>query len=471
MPEEQSVDQQNAVDEQTAEIRMGVFVCGCGDKIADVLDPQELCQRARNLPGVTFTTWEGYPCSVDGRQRLLKAIQEHQLNRVLVAGCSPRLMRDMFREVGQEAGLAPSFVNMANIREQCAFIHGDQPTAAFEKASGLIEMGVARLATTSAEAPRTGRVVKAALLIGGNLPGLTLASILAENGTRVVVLEHGGRFGETIPDDLQNRTRQQLLDIGQQVVEHPMIDVLFNARLVEMSGHPGDYTVQIQQGDQTLAYGVGAIIVANAAEPKRLGNEQWFDRTRIKTQAEFESELEEATQPGKWLEPKDILMIFCAEKSQLERCSRVCCNVGIRQAIRVKQLNPEANVTVLFRELYLGGIGESYEAEFSQARKLGVTFFRYRRDHLPVIGSENVEIIDTLTGESLRVSYDRVVLTMPLVPQDNTHTLAAVLGLPLDEDGFLAEPRLRLRPGRFAEPGIYALGSAQQPADTDEALF
>jgi len=172
-----------------------------------------------------------------------------------------------------------------------------------------------------------------------------------------------------------------------------------------------------------------------------------------------------------WLTLNDIVMILCAEKSQLERCSRICCNIGIRQAIRAKQLNPNANVTVLFRELYLGGIGEAYEAEFMQARELGVTFFRYRRDRQPVIGSQMVDIIDTLTGEPIRIPFDRVVLTMPLIPQANAHTLAALLGLPLDDDGFLAEPRVRLRPGGYAEPGIYALGSSQQPADTDEALF
>jgi heterodisulfide reductase subunit A len=191
----------------------------------------------------------------------------------------------------------------------------------------------------------------------------------------------------------------------------------------------------------------------------------------VKTQAEFEAELDQATEPGKALGPKDIVMVFCAEGSQLERCSRVCCNVGIRQAIRAKELNPSATVTILFRELYVGGFGEAYEAELARCRKLGVTFFRYRQDLPPVIGDQTVDVLDPLTGEPLRLPFDRVVLTMPLVPQGDSPALAMLLGLPQDEAGFLAEPRLRLRPGRYVDAGIYVLGSAQQPADSAEALF
>ena len=250
-----------------------------------------------------------------------------------------------------------------------------------------------------------------------------------------------------------------------------MIETLYSASITDVSGHPGDYEVHIQHGDQITVYAVGTIIVANTAYPKSLTTSRWFDRSKVKTQSEFEAELESAIEPGKELGLNDIVMIFCSEPMQLEQCSRVCCNIGIRQAIRVKQLNPNANVTVLFRELYLGGIGEAYEVELMQARKMGVTFFRYRRDRPPVIGDQTVDVIDTLTGEPVRIHSIGCVMTMPLIPHDNSKTLATLLGLPQDEVGFLAEPRMRLRPGRFAEPGIYVLGSAQQPADTAEALF
>jgi heterodisulfide reductase subunit A len=332
-------------------------------------------------------------------------------------------------------------------------------------------MGVARLSAVTATLPRTGRVVKTALIIGSDLSGLTVALALAEKGLRVTVVEHAGGFGAAIPDDLRKQTRQQTYEKGQVVLGHPLIDTLFNAQVTEVTGHPGDYKVQILHDGRMIKYAFGAIVVANAAQPKSLGEDHWFDRIRVKTQAEFEVELDQASQENRPLESKDIVMVFCAEETQRQKCSRVCCNIGIRQAIRVKTLDPEASVTILFRDLYLGGIGEPYETGLLEARKLGITFFRYQGDRPPVIGNQTVDILDTLTGEPLRIPFDRVVLSMPLVPQDNTPALASLLGLPLDDDGFLAEPRVRLRPGRYAEPGIYALGSAQQPADTDEALF
>jgi len=377
----------------------------------------------------------------------------------------------MFRATGQSLNLARSFVNMANIREQCAYVHANEPRVANKKAAGLVEMGVARLARISAEQPRLERVVRSALLIGSDLRGLTVALSLADNGIPLTLAEHASGFGAATPDDLRKHTRQRTIDMGQLALAHPQIEVLFNAQVVEVTGHPGDYIVHVQGGGEIAQLNVGAIIVANAAQPKGLGNGQWFDRGRVKTQAEFEAELDEAFIEKRTLDFSDIVMVFCAEESQRKICTRVCCNIGIRQAIQAKELNPDANITILFRELYLGGLGGSYEEEFSQARELGVTFFRYRSEFPPVIGDQSVDIHDTLTGEPIHIPFDRVVLTMPLIPQDNAPKLAALLGLPLDDDGFLAEARMRLRPGRYAEPGIYALGSAQQPADTDESLF
>jgi len=449
--------------------RIGVVICDCGDKISRVLDTEALRQQAAIQFEVVYSVHDTFPCSKDGQERIRRAIVEKQLDRLLIAGCSPRLVEKLFRQAVQPTGLDPSYLNVINIREHVAYVHAGDPEAV-SKANSLIEMGTARLAMTSIAPSHTGRVVKSALVIGSGLSALTVALALADGGVRVTLLEETGALGGSVPD-LQERTLELISEKSQTVLKHRMIDTLFNAYITEVRGHPGDYEVHIQHGDQTTTYAIGAIIVDNGAQHKKLGASRWFDRNRVKTQAEFEAELEEATQPGKMLELNDIVMIFCAEETQLERCSRVCCNIGIRQAILTKQLNPDVNVTILFRELYLGEVGGSHELEIMEARKLGVTFFRYRRDRPPVIGDKTVDVLDTLTGEPVRVPFERVVLSMPLIPYDNAQTLAALLGLPQDDAGFLAEPRMRLRPGRYADPGIYVLGSAQQPADTTEALF
>jgi heterodisulfide reductase subunit A-like polyferredoxin/coenzyme F420-reducing hydrogenase delta subunit len=462
-----------ATEPQTSEPpspRVGVFVCECGDAIARVVDCEALRSGASILPGVVYAAREAYPCSKGGQVRMQKAISEWGLESVLVAGCAPRLVEKLFRETVHEVGLDPSHVNVVNIREQVASVHAGEPIAALQKAVGIVAMGVARLATTTVVPPQSGRVLKTALVIGSGLSGLTVALALAEGGIRVVLVERSDNLGGGAAD-LQARTRELTEERARAALAHEMIETLLNARIVEVTGHPGDYEAKIQHGDQILTQACGAIIVSNAAKPKTLDVARWFDRSRVRTQAEFEAELDRATEPGRTLGLNDIVMIFCAEGSQLERCSRVCCGLGIRQAIRAKELNPGANVTILFRELYVGGIGEAYEAELARSRKLGTTFFRYRHGFPPVIGDRTVDVLDPLTGQPVSLPFDRVVLTMPLIPQEDSRALAALLSLPQDESGFLAEPRLRLRPGRYADAGIYVLGSAQQPADSAEALF
>jgi heterodisulfide reductase subunit A2 len=474
---EKQADQQDEklTGEQTAAGEapksMGVILCECGGEIGRVIDLQALSRMTGEIPEVVYIHREAYPCSRDGQDRLIEAIREHNLDRVLVAGCSPRLVRNLFRETAVKAGLKRSDLNMVNIREHCAYLHSDQPEAALAKAQGLVEMGAIRLATGSPALPRSGKIIQSALVIGTGLSGLTLALSLADSGYQVTLLDQAGAFGEAPPDDLREETRLQIIEKGQSALTHPLIETLFNARVLEVTGHPGEYEVVVEQGEKTLTLAVGAIVVGNAARHKNLGGDQWFDRSRVKTQAEFQDELKGSQQARQPLALNNIVFILCAEPSQKEHCSRVCCRIGIRQAIEARKLNPNADITVLFRDLYLGSMGGANEQDLVEARKLGITFFRYRMERPPVIGTQTVDILDTLTGEPVRIPYDRVVMSMPLVPQDNTHQLASILGLPLDEKGFLAEPRLRLRPGRYAERGVFALGSAKQPADTDEALL
>mgnify|MGYP001260869876 CR=1 FL=1 len=446
--------------------RTGVILCECGGLIGGPIDLEQLELQASALPGVIYTHREAFPCSKDGQERLPKAIEEHKLERVLVAGCSPRLVEKLFRRAVQTTTLDPGYLMVANVREQAALPHGDDPQATLRKAAGIVEMAAACLITAEAAPPRYGKVRKNALVVGGGLRALSVALALADRGIPVVLLEAEKENRESLYD-AQGGNRRLAQERLCAVRNHPGIRLLQDVRLMAVYGHPGDYEARVALGNQTISLQTGAIVVANEAAPKPLGNGHWFDRTRIKTQSEFAAELEAGESPVL----KDVVFILCAEESQLQHCSRVCCAVGLQQAIRVKQHQPDANVTVLFRELYLSGIGGSQMAELVQARNLGVTFFRYGQQFPPVIGDKTIDIQDILTREPLRIPYDRAILSMPLIPGGNTRTLSTLLGLPLDEYGFLAEPRTRLRPGSYADPGIYVLGSAQQPADSAEALF
>ncbi len=454
-----------------SEIRLGVIICECGDQIAGRLDVDSLQQRVSALPDVVYATRHVYPCSKDGQACLHQAIAEQSLDRVLIAGCTPRLVEKLFREAGQTAGLAKGCVEVVNIREHCAYIHAEDSQLATQKAATLIEMGAARLSSTSLPHVSSGRIVKAALVIGGSLGGLTAALALADSGFSVTLVEQAEQLGHS-SFHLADQARVMLKGRIEATARHPRIHTLVNAHVIDVSGRPGDYEVSVVHDDQSTTLSIGAIIVASDEHPASLGTRRWFDRARVVTQAEFEAELRTASSSHVTEPPlHDIVVILCAEESGDGRCSRLCCVAGIRQAIRAKQINPNANVTILFRDLYLGGSGDLHLDELEQARKLGVTFFRYRKDHPPTIGDKAVEMFDPLTAETLRVPFDRVVLSTPLEPPAWTGTLAALLHIPQDRYGFMIEPRVRLRPGRYTDDGVYILGGVHQPVDDVEALF
>jgi heterodisulfide reductase subunit A len=441
---------------------IGVVICDCGGEIARRLDTESLRREAAALPGVAYAAREAYPCSKDGQARLRQAIRDHPLDRVLIAGCAPRLVERLFR---QAAELDGGRVEVADIREQCAFVHADRETAT-RKAADLIEMGVARLAATEPRPAPVGRVVRAALVIGGGLGGLAIAQSLAENGVDVTLVEAGGALGEAQPDR-DERARQLVAERVEAAERHRRIRILLNARVSDVCGRPGDYEAHVVSDKKATTLAVGAIVVAAGAQSKRMGSDRWYDRSRVKTQAEFETELDNPATAAL----DDVVMILCASGAGDGRCSRVCCLAGVRQAIRARQIHPRANVTVLFRDLYLGGSGDLHADELECARKLGVTFFRYSKDQPPAIGDKTVDVPDALTGEPLRLPFDRVVLAMPIDPPEAAGALAALLRVPRDEHGFLIEPRARLRPGRYADDGVFVLGGAHQPADTAETLF
>ncbi len=446
--------------------RTGVIVCDCGGTISGRMNVEQLIRQTAELPGVVYTHHEAYPCSKDGQERLRQAIREHSLERVLIAGCAPRLVEKLFRQGIGSLEMDPGDLMVANIRE----LTGQEKEAATREAFGIIEVGTARLATLQISPPRSGIVNQKALVIGAGLSGLSVALALAEKDIPVTVIGSEGSPGEPGPD-LSDHTRLLTYDRIQAVKNHPKIRLIENALPISITGHPGEYEAMIDCEGEISTMTAGTIIVANASKPKPMGTGHWFDRSKVKTQSEFALELEAAQLENGRLGLKDVVFILCAEESQQKHCSRVCCNIGLRQAIQVKRRDPSANVTVLFRELYLSGIGGSQEEAMVEAKQLGITFFRYRQQAPPVIGDKTIDIQDVLTQEPVRVPYDRVVLSMPLIPSENTKSLSALLGLPLDEFGFMAEPRVRLRPGSYADPGIYVLGSAQQPADTTEALF
>ncbi len=267
-----------------------------------------------------------------------KAVADHSLDRILLAGCTPRLIEKLFQRTVRSAGVDPDLLQIVDIREQVAYVHSD-PEIALQKATNLIEMGVARLMASSGSQAHQSPIIQKTLVIGSGLGSLTAALVLAEQGVQLLIVEETGALASG-SHSLDGNTNQAIIEKCEQVLNHPMIEVFFNSRILEVTGHPGEYKVTIQHGDGVTQFETGSIIVNNGTQIKTPGSGRWYDRLRVKSQFEFEAELKLAADTGQKLAVKDVVMIFCADEAQIEHCSRVCCNAGIRQALRVKELNP-----------------------------------------------------------------------------------------------------------------------------------
>jgi len=464
------------------DVRLGVFICDCGDQITSILDMDTLERGARDLPGVTIARRLGYSCSPDGLAAIQAAIAKGGLSRVLVAGCTPRTLEPRFQAACEEAGLNDGLFELVDIREGCAWVHQDEPQVATAKALDLIRMGVARVALRQARHPVSAEVTPAALVIGGGVTGMTAALTLANAGQPVKLVEREPALGGMLRDmhtlypDGRNAAEFVFQKV-EAVTHHPRIEVLLESQVTDVSGTAGRYTVSVngenhRNGPPT--FDVGAIIVATGAQPLRPRGLFRYDGKRVVTQLEFERELRdiEANTQSAGLPISNVVMILCAgqHNGASAYCSGVCCLGALKQAMEVKAANPRADAAILFRDLNLLG-ADICEEKLLEARRAGVEFIRYAPLSPPKVTGEAVDVHDELTGTDRRLPYDRVVLATPLVPQPDASVVAHMLGIPQDENGFFPEVRHRLRPQNYAERGVYVCGAAHYPADWTEAEF
>jgi len=459
-----------------SDVKLGVFICDCGGRIASILDMDALEREVRDLPGVAAARRLCYSCSPDGLAAIQSAIREEGLNRVLVAGCTPRTMESRFRTACEEAGLDGDLFELVDIREGCAWVHQDEPGAATAKAVDLIRMGVARVALRQARQSVTAQVVPAALVIGGGLAGMTAALTLANAGLPVKLVEReaalGGMLREvhTLYPDRRDAA-EFLAEKVEAVTRHPRIGVLLESQVTDISGTVGRYTVSV---NGSATFDVGAIIVATGARALQPRGLFRYNGKRVVTQLEFERELRDTIPNTQYpnIPGSNVVMILCAgqRNETIPYCSGVCCIGALKQAMEVKAANLQANVTILFRDLYL--LGEDiHEEELLKTRRAGVEFIRYAPSSPPQVTEEAVEVRDELTGTDCRLPYDRVVLATPLVPQPDASVIAHILDIAQDENGFFPEVRYRLRPQNYVERGIYVCGAAHYPAGWAEAEF
>jgi heterodisulfide reductase subunit A-like polyferredoxin len=467
------------------EPRVGVFACHCGSNIGGFLDVPGVADYARSLPGVVHAEDNLYTCSQDSIAHIIEQVKELELNRVVVASCTPLTHEPLFQDAIRQAGLNPYLFEMANIRNQCSWIHSGDWFAATDKAKSLVRMAAAR--ATKLEPLRTSEVAinKAALVIGGGAAGMTTALTLAEQGFPVHLVEREPHLGGNlrrlryfVPGDGGEEawTPQEFLaEIVFKVKQHPRIQTYLETELIETGGFKGNFTSTLRQNGQTFQVAHGATIVATGGVEYKGPEYGYGTDPRLVTQQEFEALLADPEAVVQDL--KSVVMIQCVGPAE-RFCSRLCCTTALKNALKLKELSPESDVTVLYRDIRTYGFKERL---YTQARRQGITFIHYDFDRKPKVevGGETeeragdslrVRVWEPMLGRNLELAPDLVVLSTPIVPPKGARRLASLLKLPADMDGFFLEAHVKLRPVDFAAEGLFMAGLAHYPKFLDETI-
>jgi len=452
--------------------RVGVFICHCGMNIGGVADIPALVESARTIPNVAYVQDNLFSCSQDSQNQMAKIIQEHQLNRVLVAACSPTTHAPLFQTMLRTAGLNKYLFEMANIRNQCTWVHQGEPKKATEKCLDLIRMGVAKARMLEPLQYLSVPVNKRALVIGGGMSGMTSAVSLADQGYMVHLVErldHLGGNARKLQSTWRDERVQTMVDTRVAEVEkHPRITVDFQAMVTEVSGSVGNYKSKLSTG-QEIEHGI--VIIAVGAEPLRpQGQYLYKEHPNVLISLELDQEL--AQKAPRVADAQAVAFIQCVGSRIPERpyCNRVCCSHSVENAIRLKRLNPAMEVYILYRDMRMYG---EREPLYAWAREQGILFFRYNVDDPPRVAAAGDRIAISFEDQNLKapieLQVDLLTLATAIIPHQNA-PLADLYKVHLDSDGFFAEAHPKIRPVESSTAGIYMAGLCHYPKPIQESI-
>ena len=461
--------------------RIGVFVCHCGTNIAGVVRVPEVVEYVKGLPDVVHVEDNLYTCSNDTQEQIKAQIAEHRLNRVVVASCTPRTHEPLFWDTLREVGLNPYLFEMANIRDQCSWVHMHEPERATEKAKDLVRMVIAKARLLEPLQGRRIRIEKAALIIGGGLSGMTAALALARQGFQAHLVERDAELGGNLRHIRYlldgEQPQEELRRMREQVARNAMIQVFTGTTVENIEGSIGDFTATLSVRGESRTVKNGVVIIATGARQHQPKEYLYGQDDRVLTQRELEGRLAagdpflavNGPQP-----PKTVVMIQCVGSRDDERpyCSRVCCAEAIKNALKIKALHPRTSVYVLYRDIRTYGFKESY---YTQARQQGVMFVRYAAAAKPEVSRNNrgleVSVRDQTLGMTMVIPADFVALSAGIQPHEDNRRIAQFLKVPVNAEGFFLEAHMKLRPVDFMTDGVFLCGLAHAPKTIDESAL
>lgn len=451
-------------------IRIGVFICDCGSNIAGYLEMKELVEYAKTLPNVAFVQENLYTCSEGGINEIKVAIPRENLNRVVVASCTPRTHEPLFMSACEEGGLNPYLFEMANIRDQCSWVHMREREAGTERAKVQIAMAVAKAAKLRELSRIQLSLSHRAMVIGGGVAGMSSALALGNMGYEVDLVEKKGRLGGILnelnmilpsnepPENLVNSLVSRLQD-------HPKIAIHTESVVTKTEGYVGNFVATFQEKGVEQKIKCGAVIVAIGAQslkPEGLFN---YDGQKVITHLELESQFKAGT-----VNAKNVAIIQCVGSRCKERryCSRICCMTAVKNAILLKEASPETKITIFYRDMQMYGVEN--EELFRKSKKLGVRYVTYDPERPPTFDGDSVSVYHLRMGRDIVTPVDLLVLSTPLIAQDDASEISTMLKVPINENGFFLEGHVKLKPLDFATDGVYLCGNARFPSTIREAI-
>jgi len=464
--------------------RIGVLVCHCGINIGKYVDVSNVVEYIRALPNVIHCEDNMYSCSSDSQARIKELIKEHNLNRLIVASCTPRTHESLFQVTCREAGLNKYLFEMVNIRDQCSWVHMTEHEAATEKAKDLIRMAVAKARLLQPLKEEAIEITPTALIIGGGISGMTAALNIASQGFKTYLVEKEKILGGILNNlnilfPIQEEASKILNETRDMVQKNDNIQIFLEATVKEIRGFIGNYSVSIVDSKNKIhSLKIGTIIVATGGqELKPQGLFQYNSKNKnVITQLELEQKLKE--NDNSWLENIDrittILCVNARQKDGITYCSNVCCGISIKNINILKEIKPELEIIVIYRDMQMAK--KEFE-EYYRDRRKDAIFLRYDLENEPEIVKKSnnpekfgIKVFDTNLQDLIEFETDLIILSTPIIPSDNLEELARMLKVPLDKNGFFLEAHVKLRPLDFATDGIFLCGCAQWPKNMQDSI-
>ena len=463
-------------DVSEEEPRVGVFVCHCGINIGGIVDVPNVVEYVKDLPGVVHAERNLYTCSQDTQEKITEVVKSLNLNRVVVASCTPRTHEPLFQDTIRQAVLNPHLFELANIREQDSWVHRSNPAIATQKAKQLVSMAVAKARRLHPLKRGTLNIEHCALVIGGGLAGMSSALSIAEQGFPVYLVERTASLGghlRHIKTGLKGSNPQKLLDDTiDKISRQPLITVMMESEVTEVSGYVGQYTSQICSANgETIEIQHGVIVVATGGREFQPTTYEYGRLPGVMTQHELEEKFDQIIPVSN--DAGSVVMIQCVGSRNDEHpyCSRICCSQAVKNALEIKKRSPGTPVTILYRDIRTYGFREK---QYREARDAGVLFLEYDADQPPQVSASNgalqVKVMVQPDAEEVTLPCSNVILSAGIEAEPDNSKLSQLLKLPLTAEGFFLEAHVKLRPVDFAADGIFLCGLAHSPRSLDETM-